>query len=161
MTDRDTLTARAKRLACDCSSPDFHQTGRAECMISQLLEAAALASQSEANSLTTRANEWLKAAPDATVDALIADRHVAYELVEDLAEAAALAVAPQPLCACGTVMVCPDIGCDLHKAVSPQPPDPPHVREDYREVWLSGWRAGVASSPVSPQPQDTTDDDKR
>jgi hypothetical protein len=22
------------------------------------------------------------------------------------------------------------------------PPTPPHVREDYREVWLSGWRAG-------------------
>jgi hypothetical protein len=22
-------------------------------------------------------------------------------------------------------------------------PDPPHVREDYREVWLSGWRAGA------------------
>jgi len=24
------------------------------------------------------------------------------------------------------------------------PPDPPHVRDDYREVWLSGWRAGRA-----------------
>jgi len=24
-----------------------------------------------------------------------------------------------------------------------QAPDPPHVREDYREVWLSGWRAGA------------------
>jgi len=20
------------------------------------------------------------------------------------------------------------------------PPDPPHLREDYRDVWLSGWR---------------------
>lgn len=33
-------------------------------------------------------------------------------------------------------------------------PDPPHVREDYRDVWLSGWRAGQADArlvaPVEP-----------
>lgn len=27
-----------------------------------------------------------------------------------------------------------------------QEPDPPHVREDYREVWLSGWRAGKTAA---------------
>ena len=31
------------------------------------------------------------------------------------------------------------------RPVLPEPPDPPHVRSDYREVWLSGWRAALAA----------------
>lgn len=36
-------------------------------------------------------------------------------------------------------------------------PDPPHVREDYRDVWLSGWRAGCRGwQPIATAPQDGT-----
>lgn len=49
----------AKRMSCDCQSPDYHQTGNPRCVISKLLAAQSAAHRPEVERLTKEKLMWL------------------------------------------------------------------------------------------------------